>query len=479
MCSLFFQKPSRLFIPFVLFVGLSLPASATSVVDDWTSAVLQAVRDTHMGPPMVARATAMMYTSMYDSWAAYDASADATMLGNSLRRPESERTPQNKEKAVCYAAYRTLADLFRQPAQVQSFRSVMGIYGCDCDNLTTDLSSAAGIGNVCAAELLRLRHSDGSNQLGDLNPGAYSDYTKYTPVNTPDSLNDPSRWQPLALPAESSGTVVQKFLVPQWGQVMPFALASPSEFRPAPPAAYPSRLFKVQARQLLQMSANLTERQKAMVQYWADGPKSETPPGHWLLLAQFVSQRDQHTLDDDVKMFFVLSNALCDASIAAWDAKRAYDSVRPISAIRFLYAGKKVRAWGGAGQGTQLIKGEEWSPYFPPTSITPPFPEHVSGHSTFSAAAAEVLWRFTGSDEFGASAVIAAGSCSAEPGSAPAKDITLQWKTFSDAADEAGKSRRYGGIHFKNADLEGRILGRNVGAKTWEKAQTYINGTAF
>jgi hypothetical protein len=145
------------------------------------------------------------------------------------------------------------------------------------------------------------------------------------------------------------------------------------------------------------------------------------------------------------------------------EAKRVYDSVRPVSAIRFLFAGDKVCAWGGPGQGTTLVKGEEWQPYLP----TPPFAEYVSGHSTFSAAAAEVLRRFTGSDAFGASVTVPAGSSRVEPGSTPATDVTLHWPTFSDAADQAGRSRRYGGIHFRDGDLVGRALGRLVGLRAW------------
>jgi hypothetical protein len=164
-----------------------------------------------------------------------------------------------------------------------------------------------------------------------------------------------------------------------------------------------------------------------------------------------------------VVLFFALGGALHDAAVAAWDAKRAFDSVRPVSAIRWLFAGDSVCAWGGPGGGTTLIKGEEWQPYLP----TPPFAEYVSGHSTFSAAAAEVLARYTGSDAFGASVTVPAGSSPIEPGTTPAADVTLSWPTFSDAADQAGRSRRYGGIHFRDGDLAGRVLGRMVGRRAW------------
>ena len=193
---------------------------------------------------------------------------------------------------------------------------------------------------------------------------------------------------------------------------------------------------------------------------------------------QFVSRRDGHSLDDDVKMFFALGNALLDASIACWDAKRVWDSVRPITAIPFLFTGQTIIAWAGPYQGTQAIDGTNWRPYQIPNNPTPSFPEFFSGHSTFSAAAAEVFRSFTGSDAFGYSFTIPAGGSGAEPGAVPATDLTITFATFSDAANSAGMSRRYGGIHFQDGDLNGRATGRLVGAQVWAKAQAYWNGTA-
>jgi hypothetical protein len=122
-----------------------------------------------------------------------------------------------------------------------------------------------------------------------------------------------------------------------------------------------------------------------------------------------------------------------------------------------------------------VIAGEEWQPYQPDWFPTPPFSEYVSGHSAFSAAGAEILRRFTGSDDFGASVTITQGDLGIEPG-VPAQPVRLSWATFSAAADEAGMSRRYGGIHFEDGDLEGRRLGRAVGALVWETASAYIRG---
>jgi hypothetical protein len=246
--------------------------------------------------------------------------------------------------------------------------------------------------------------------------------------------------------------------------------------RPFGPAKYGSKEYQQQAEELIAISAELTDKQKMIAEYWSDGPNSEQPPGHWALFAQFVSERDHHTLDDDVKMFFALSNAMFDAGIAAWDAKRAYDSVRPITAIPLLFHGKTIRSWGGPGKGTVEMDGSQWIPYQAATFPTPPFPDYVSGHSTYSAAAARILELWTGNGRFGNSVTLAAGTSKIEPGTTPSHPVTLKWDTFTDAANEAGISRRYGGIHFRAADLAGRLLGRLVAFEAWAKAQDYFNG---
>jgi hypothetical protein len=452
--------------------ALADDASDATIVVRWNQAVLQAIRDTRMPPPQVARALAIVHTSMYDAWAAYDDRAVGTRLGDRLRRPELERTDWHEAAAVSHAAYRAAVDLF--PSRQQAiFRPLMDALGYVPDPTNLDLSTPAGVGNQAAAAVIAFRHSDGSNQRGDLSPGGvpYADYTGYVPVNDPWTLNDPNRWQPLLQPDGQP----QQFLSPHWGRVVPFALTSPSQFRPKPPASFGSAAYRRQAAELVALSAALDDRMKAIAVYWADGPATETPPGHWMLIAQSVSARDAHTLDDDVTLFFVLGTALLDASIAAWDCKVAFDSIRPESAIRWFFAGRQLAAWAGPGRGAEIIDGSAWRSYIP----TPPFAEHVSGHSTFSAAAAEVLRRFTGRDTMDMAVTVRAGSSPVEPGFAPASDVTLTWRTFSDAADQAGASRRLGGIHFRDADLEGRRLGRRVGAQAWRVAVGYLHGACL
>lgn len=454
----------------------------------WNQAALQAVRNAKPGPPMVARSLAVMHTTMYNAWAAYSPVATQTPHGPPVRRPDSEQLAINKAMAMSHAAYRVLIDQF--PTQKPLFDNYMASLGYDPSATSSDLATPGGIGQALAAAMLDYCHKDGSNQLGNLTPGGvpYADYTGYVArnpallVSQPTPLSGmpaPGYWQPLTYADASGAVVTPGYLAACWDHMTPFALASAGQYRPGPPAAFGTPEYAAQAQHVVDVQAALTERQKVTAEYWADGPKSETPPGHWCVLAQFVSDRDHHTDDQDVLLFFALSNALSDGAIAAWDAKRAYDSERPITAVRYLMQGKTITGYGtpGVAAGLRQIPGETWVPYQPNTFPTPPFPEHVSGHSTFSAAAAEVLQRFTDSDVFGAAYTKAARSMAIEP-SLPSADVMLSWATFSDAADEAGLSRIYGGIHFDNANTAGKDLGRKVGALVFDKAQRYWTGQA-
>lgn len=475
-------------------LAAAAPQASENVVLQWNGALLQGVRESRLGPPMVARALSVAHTCMFDAWAAYDQRAVGTRLGGSLRRPGKERNVANKIRAVSFAAYRAAVDLL-PGSKATVFDPLMAQLGYDPADQSLDTRTPTGIGNVACRAVLDFRHSDGSNQLGD-EPGGlpgvpYSDYTGYVPANGPmdvtdpslpldaSTVRDPNRWQPLRYRDLQGNVVTPPFIGPFWNRVDPFALSDQAQFRsPTGPARYGTDHYRAQALAVLEASARLTDRDKAIAEYWADGPRSELPPGHWNLFAQFVSRRDHHGLDDDVRMFFALTNALFDASIVSWDNKIAFDSVRPITAIRYLFGGEQVRAWGGPYRGTRTIDGGTWFPYQPTTFPTPPFAEYSSGHSAFSAAGAEILKLFTGSDRFGDSVVVPAGSSRVEPGAVPASPVTLKWRTFSEAADEAGISRRVGGIHFEQGDLESRATGRLVAQRCWRKAQSYFDGTA-
>ena len=460
----------------------------TKAVVGWNTVVLNAVRAARAVPPVAARALAIVHTAMYNAWAAYDPVALSTIApGSMLRRPVAEHTADNTLKAISFAAYAALVDLF--PTQQAVFDAQMALLGYKPSEASPDFTLPQGVGTIAARTLLEAAHADGANQLGNLSASGlpYADYSNYSARNAPMVIGEPTprsaiaapgNWQPLTY-RDSAGVLrSQSFMTPFWGQVRPFALVSGAQFRPSGPATSGTSAYLDQARSIVATQVGLTEVQKAMVTYWAGGATGELPSTYWSQFAQFVSQRDSHSEADDIKMFFALSNAVFDAGIAAWDAKRAYDSERPITAVRYALAGQRIQGYGnGPGGGLQAIDGESWLPYQLLTNPTPAHPDYVSGHSTYSAASAAVLRLFTGSDVFNHHVDIPAHSLPYDS-TLPAADMTLGWDTFTYAACEAGTSRVYGGIHFPDADLNGRALGEKVGAAVFAKACNHWLGRA-
>ena len=263
---------------------------------------------------------------------------------------------------------------------------------------------------------------------------------------------------------------------------------------------------------------------RVLAEFWADGPNSETPPGHWFTILNHVSDAPAFVkrfrgvgpvvdpLEWDVKAYLALGGAVHDAAVATWSIKGWYDFVRPISAIRGMAArgqasspnqagydpagiplvpgfieivksgdplagptganaGKiKMRAWRGPASienpqtdvaGVGWILAENWWPYQRPSFVTPAFAGYISGHSTFSRAAAEVLTLLTGDEYFpgGLGEFHAPKNTYLVFEDGPSVDVTLQWATYRDAADQSGLSRIWGGIHVPMDDVPGRIIG--------------------
>jgi len=441
----------------------------------WNQLTLEAIKLTRTSPPLAARVLAMVHTAMYDAWSVYQQKAISTSTALLIKiQDEANCTKDNKHKAFSYAAYRVLMDCFccALPAPNKNmFRDFMCELNYNPDDTSLDIKTPQGIGNLAAKLVIEYRYGDGANNHGTLQMPAWSDYTGYKPVNTWDKVNDLDHWQPLRTEAPPGEFKIQNFLVPHWALVKPFALDYNWQFRPTPPYKKHEAQFKEQVKEIISISAGLTDKQKAIAEYWADGPGTYTPPGHWCEIAQFIAQCKKYGNYDCIKLFFALCNALLDASIACWECKRYYDSVRPVTAVRELYRGKDIQAWGGPHKGTQTIKGENFQPYI----ATPPFAEHVSGHSNFSRAAATILKCYTGSDHFDGCTVVKKGSSTVEPGTTPKQEITLEWPTFSDASEQAGISRLYGGIHFTKGNQDGQKLGEEIGKCAWEKALFYFN----
>jgi len=455
----------------------------------WANSALTAIRNVgasvspadraRSGPPMVARSLAILHTAIYDAWATYDTLA----LPMHLRIPRQPgATDAQRMRAMSQAAHRALSDQF--PSQVAVFEATMTALGYPSGSTSRDATLPEGVGNLAADAVLAIAADDGANQRGNLTASGapYADTSSYAAMNpaivattttTSSAIPHPDRWQPIAYLDGGGVMRTPAFIGPHWDRVRPFALTQASQFRPASPAALTSQAFLDQARHVIATQEHLDTRQKVIAEYWADGPSSELPPGHWELFANFVSNRDAHTLHDDAKLYFALANAIHDAAIATWEAKRHYDYARPITAIRHLFHDRTVRGWNGTTMTN--LPGQRWRPYQVSTFPTPPFAEFTSGHSAFSMAAAEVLKRFTRSDRFGASYTQAV-PLKVEPGLGAAVGVTLQWSTFTAAALEAGESRLYGGIHFYEGNVAGLALGRKVGAQAFDKATGYWTG---
>jgi hypothetical protein len=282
---------------------------------------------------------------------------------------------------------------------------------------------------------------------------------------------------------------------------------------------------------------------RVLAEFWADGPESETPPGHWFVITnEEVSDHPDlekriggagpivGPLEWDVKTYFGLAGAVHDSAIAAWGIKGWYDYIRPMSAIRAMadlgqssddtlpnysehgitlipdyielvevgdplagdddeHVGKiKVKAWKGPDYiddpevdvaGVDWILAENWWPYQRPTFVSPPFAGFVSGHSTFSRAAAEYLTLMTGDEYFpgGMSGfeVTANEFLVFEEG--PSVDMVLEWATYRDASDQCSLSRIWGGIHPPADDIPGRLIGEKIGPAAYNLAIEYFNGT--
>lgn len=282
---------------------------------------------------------------------------------------------------------------------------------------------------------------------------------------------------------------------------------------------------------------------RVLAEFWADGPDSETPPGHWFTILNYVSDHpllekrfegSGPTLSDlewDVKSYFALAGAIHDAAVTAWGVKGWYDYIRPVSAIRYMAdlgqssgaslpnyhpaglpliqgyvemvevgdpltgvndenVGKiKLYSWRGHDYindpetdvaGVGWILAENWWPYQRPSFVTPNFAGYVSGHSTFSRAAAELMTAFTGDAFFpgGMGEFEAPMNEFLVFEEGPSEDITLQWATYRDASDQCSLSRIWGGIHPPVDDIPGRLMGMEIGVDAFELAKEYFEGNS-
>jgi hypothetical protein len=575
-----------------------------SVARVWDEALLDAIRRDTPAPTVHARNLFHTSAAMWDAWAAYDSTAEGYFVKEKLHTDDVQAA---REAAISYAAYRLLLHRYSVASGLQeTFDELTATMAKLCyriDYTSTEGDSPAALGNRIAAKVIAYGRNDGAHEaLRYADPTFVPANAPLVVAEPGTEMRDPNAWQPLALAqsvAQNGLPVpgkVQSFIGPQWGHVAGFALPKSAEGLPLDPGPAPElgdaasdARFKETAVAVIRYSSRLEaddgatldigpgalggndlgtndgdghdvnpetglpyapdvvsrgDYERALAEYWADGPKSETPPGHWNTIANEISDTPglEHRiggrgpvvdrLEWDVKLYLALNGAVHDAAVAAWGAKRFYDSARPISMIRYMggkgqssdpqgpsydpdglplvpglievvtrassapgerhaeladHVGEiAIRAWSGppeepAGpsQGVRWILAGDWVPYQAPTFVTPAFPGYISGHSTFSRAAAEVLTGFTGNSYFPGGLYewhVPAGSFGIESG--PSEDLTMQWATYFDAADAAGISRLYMGIHVSPDDFGGRKVGSRCGKDAWALAQEYFDGSA-
>jgi hypothetical protein len=453
------------------------PRGADNVAYKWGELALTATAyDTDRfkpRPTVTSRYLGLIFISIFDAWSRYDAQAIPVYLQGVDRRPEEERSLKNKEIAISYAALRALNEYYYTDSML--FREFVQEMGLDPDDRSLDPSTPSGIGNLAAKAVIDARRNDGSNQYGEAEGGdgsPYFDYTGYAPVNSPDENLDLNRWQPKYFADGQGGRYAPECLTPYWQHVRPVALKSADQFRPGPPPMIGSEQLEKEVREVIDLQAGLTDEEKALVEFMRDGPQSVQQAGHWLNFAQTVSRRDQHTLDEDVKMYFYNQVVAMDAFIASWDSKMHYDFARPYALVHKYFENEKIKAWGGPGKGMIETEGQQWRPYSPETFLCPPFPSYVSGHSCVSGGCAEALKLWTGSDTFGDSIVLVAGALTHPENLGDT--VTLHFPTFTETAEMAGISRVLGGYHIQADNVAGLELGRNVAREAWKFYQKHL-----
>ncbi|APQ16056.1 vanadium-dependent haloperoxidase [Maribacter hydrothermalis] len=449
------------------------PTGTKNVAYQWGKMALDATAsDTEKfkpRPTITSRYLGLIFISIFDAWSRFDENAIPVFMNNVDRRPIGEQIVSNKEIAISYAAYGTMKEYYYSDTEM--FKEFMIELGLDPDNNSLDPTTPEGIGNLAAKATIEARKSDGSNQYGDVegsNGKAYFDYTYYSPVNSADENNDINRWQPKYFSDGNGGQYAPGCLTPYWQKVTPITMTSADQFRPGPPPMFGSEQLKLEVKEVIELQANLTGEEIALVEFMRDGPQSVQQAGHWLKFAQDVSRRDNHTLDQDVKMYFLTEITAMDAFIASWDSKMFYDYARPYALVHEYYKDKTIKAWGGPSKGIVEMKGQEWRPYSPDIFLCPPFPSYTSGHSTISGGCAEVLRLFTGDDYFGESVELVPGTLTEVDAAYYGKPITINFPTFTEAANMAGMSRVMGGYHIQADNIAGLQLGRDVAVQAWK-----------
>lgn len=310
---------------------------------------------------------------------------------------------------------------------------------------------------------LALRDGDNSATSVNISSDAPQPNTGYFDIDLNNSVTDVKKWT-----AMKFNGVTQSYLTPEWGSVT--GILSTDKFNElitSTQSLYPSdSQWNSELNEVISVKQNLTDRQKMIAEFWAGGPGTVTPPGIWNVITGSILDKKSSFISEQINVYHYLNSALFQASIMAWKLKRVNMQSRPVQRIR-------------------LNQSSSWLPYQPSNFITPPFPDFVSGHSTFSSAASGVLkhifqtdfvddlkidksilylisplFSTKSVDSYLHSIFIFPNTSSID--SAPTSGCFLGWNNLSEVAQEAGMSRIYGGIHVMSSNYAGLLLGNNI-----------------
>lgn len=390
-----------------LAAALLAPAATADVVLDWNDLLLDSIRAEKTNPPRATRAMAMMNVAVFD--------AVVGVAGGYQSYAVAGPGPQGAslEAAAAGAAHGVLVHLY--PGREAIFDALRDaqLTGLPSQSIVDGLAWGAEV----AAEVIALRADDGSDEVVpyDFVPG--------------------SGWWVSTPPAFAPA------LLPNWPSVAPWTLTDAAQFRvPAPPPPSSpeyTAAFEEVKRLGSTTSTERTADQSQIARFWDDGAGTNTPPGHWNEILQTLSAQHGLGLIENARLFALHGITVADAAIVAWENKYYYNHWRPITGIH--------------------LADQDGNPATEPDAAwtnfigTPPFPAYTSGHSTFSGSSARVAELFLGSD-----AQVFSVVSDGEPGA------VRHFTSLTQAAEEAGMSRIYGGIHWQYDNTEGLASGRRV-----------------
>lgn len=449
-------------------------APASLVVPTVIPIVFQDVSATAGDATLVLRFTTLLTNAWFDAAAPYNAPAVGVYTRIPHRPPSESADNRNMNVAVLYASHEVLLSLL--PSRKADWDAMLVAAGLDPNNDSTDLSSPIGIGNVAGKGVVEGRQNDGMNQLGneggrDFNRMPYADYTGYRPVNMPERLRDPSRWQP-DIQRQGLGLYKsQQFVTPQYRLVEPYSYDNPRRFRFKPPVA--SNIgnyfrYRAQAWHVLDESANLDDEKKLLAEFYDNKFFSLG------FSSLFIAIVRGDSLWDFIVADFTANMAAFDAGIVVWQEKERYDAVRPFTAIEFLLRDQPVRAYGGPGVGTTTLPANEWKSYLEEAD----HPEYPSASTCFCTAHAQANRRTYGDDNLGWPVTWRAGMSRAEPGLTPAVDTTIVLDTWTEFAQLCGQSRVWAGVHFQAAVDESLDECSVFGDQAADYVEELLAGTA-